>query len=89
MSQTAKDFIKEWVSENVSVDTAEIEEDVSRAETMAAQCRADAKEEGIVDEEFEDAIDDLTGGDGLEIYIEKAINAAIDDDALEIEEKDD
>lgn len=89
MSQTAKDFIKEWVSENASVDTAEIEENVLRAETMATQCRLDAKEEGIADQEFEDAIDDLTGGDGLEIYIEKAIEVAVDEDALEIEEKDD
>ena len=90
MSQIAREFIVDWLNENaVGADAIETEEDETPAEVLAARCRADAKADGISDQEFEDAIDDLTGGSGFDDYIAKFIETAIDEDPLPVEEKED
>ena len=63
--------------ENVVAETYKAEDDTSRSEELAAQCRADGKAYGILEQELNEAIDDLIGaGDGLPGYIASAIEAA-------------
>jgi hypothetical protein len=60
MSERALAFVEEWVNENIHATGYEPEGDSSMAKTLAAQCLAEAKADGITESEMKEAIDDLT-----------------------------
>jgi hypothetical protein len=58
MSERARAFVEEWVSDHVTADDAEGDIE-ARAKALASQCLADAGKEGIPASEIGEVIDDL------------------------------
>jgi hypothetical protein len=58
MSERARAFVEEWVSDHVTADDAEGDVE-ARAKALASQCLADAGKEGIPASEIGEVIDDL------------------------------
>ena len=58
MSERARAFVEEWISDHVNADDADGDIE-ARAKALAGQCLADAGEKGIPASEIGEVIDDL------------------------------
>ncbi len=97
MSESALEFVETWVEEKIeAMDTvpADIE---AQAETLAAECVAEAHDDGITQSEIDDAFDDLAAfiaGEIEEAFGRKnrqdeGLDLVDDDDARVIDEEED
>ncbi len=86
MSDRANEFLKTWVTANVS--TVSAEDQPTTAESLVASCIADAAKIGITEEELQDASSEIFEGD-LISYMSGAIDAAALADLEAITKQDD
>ena len=77
MTQTARDFLTEWLRANLSAEVCASPADMTRAREMADQCGAEARAAGISDHDLNEAVGSLFGGDLTEM-IADAMEAAGD-----------
>lgn len=86
MSREAKDFINDWIMENVNPEA--YDEEDRRAAELAEQCRADAREAGLSDSDLDDAVEDMVGGgSGLVRFIGDALERATHDEVRRLADK--
>lgn len=75
MAQDAKDFLARWVPENVRAEPG----DLSTAEELADECRAEAGALGISSQHLDAAANDMAGGGGgLVEYLTDATGHAVE-----------
>lgn len=90
MIRDAKDFVNDWVRENINAEAYATYADTSRARELAGRCRAEAKEAGISDNDLDTAVDDMWGGgNGLMGFIADAMEAATDAEVRRLAGRDD
>jgi hypothetical protein len=70
MSDVARAFLERWIEQNVK---AGGDDD---AEALASSCKADADEQGIPEDELNEAAEELSDGDDLVTVMENAIEQA-------------
>ncbi len=89
MIQDAKDFINDWVRENINAEAYTAYGDDSRARELAERCRSGAKEAGISENDLDAAVDDMWGGgNGLMGFMADAMEAATDAEVRRLADKD-
>lgn len=92
MSELAQSFLERWTEENVAA-VAAVERE-SEAERLAAACKEDAEQEGITEEELDEACVQSSDEEHSDIFafmlaaLERVSGSEDDDDLLQDEEDD-
>jgi len=97
MSESALEFVETWVEEKIeAMDTAPADVE-AQAETLAAECVAEAQDDGITQSEINDTFDDLAAFIASEIEEafsrknrrDEGLDLVDEDDARVIDEEED
>ena len=87
-NEEVKSFITDWVSENINPEAYSPPRAFVRA--TAKQCRTDANNAGISNQQVDAAVRDMIGGgDGLIAFISNAMTEVTDDEVQRLTAKDD
>jgi SOS response regulatory protein OraA/RecX len=78
MSDDALAFLEKWIEDNAVAIAAPLR--AEKAEDLAVQCRREAVEAGISEEELDEVIEELSDGEDLAALIEQALDKVEEDE---------
>jgi hypothetical protein len=87
MSNVARAFLERWIEENIQSGSERPEK--GEGERLALQCLKEAEDQGIAEEDIDEAAQDLSDGEDLVAVMENAIEQAENADFEEYDEDGD
>jgi hypothetical protein len=89
MSESAIEFVENWVDEKIDAMAAAPADVEAQAKTLAAACIADAQNDGLTQSEINDTFDDLAAFIAAEIEEAFELNDDRSDETFDLVDDDD